>query len=322
MSFHLKGFDNVQESTLSNEIQDNIIEFFDWALLNKGNYFNVTAGETAPNGYDYSKLRLSQNENFTAGTCWEGVRSNWVWQSGIESTPSPLVGTNNTKPGISGVYINDTFYPTTTTGSYAHHVDYYNGRVVFDNALPTGTKIQAEHSYKWINVVYANEVPWLREVQYRSYDINGEFFNQSKGDWDIPPEARLQLPAIAVEIVPRRRISGFQLGGGSFVETDVLFHCIAENELERNKLVDIVSLQNERTFSTYDSNLVADADEFPIDYRGFPVSGALDFKRLALTHAGAAIRFKNSSVQGMDVIGNSFYGGIVKMTAEVIKLNV
>ena len=45
MSFHLKGFDNVQDSTLNNEIQDNMVEFFDWALLKKGNYFNVTVGE-------------------------------------------------------------------------------------------------------------------------------------------------------------------------------------------------------------------------------------------------------------------------------------
>ena len=80
MSFHLKGFDKVQDSTLNNEIQDNMVEFFDWALLKKGNYFNVTVGETAPNGYDYSKLRLSSDERFTTGTCWEGVRGNWVWQ--------------------------------------------------------------------------------------------------------------------------------------------------------------------------------------------------------------------------------------------------
>ena len=320
--FHLKGFNSVKDATLNNEIQDNLIEFFDWALLKKGNYFNVSVGETSPDGYDYSQLRLSSNENYTTGTCWEGVRSNWVWQSGVSYSPTPLVGTNNAKPGVSGVYVDDTFYPTTTTGAYAHHVDYFNGRVVFDSPIPTGSKVQVEHSYKWINVVYANSVPWLREIQYRSYDVNGEFLQPSKGKWDIPPEARLQLPAIAVEIVPRRNITGFLLGGGSYVNTDVLFHCIAEDEITRNKLVDIVSLQNEKTFYAFNSNLVASSGDFPLDYRGTPVSGALNFEELVLKHYGPDIRLKNSSVQGMEVINSNFCAGTVKLTAEVIKTNV
>ena len=322
MSFHLKGFNSVKDTTLNNEIQDNMVEFFDWALLKKGNYFNVTLGETAPNGYDYSKLRLSSDERFTAGTCWEGVRNNWVWQSGVNYSPAPLVGTNNTKPGISGVYVDDTFYPTTTTGDYAHHVDYFNGRVLFDSPIPTGSKVQVEHSYKWINIVYANSVPWLREVQYRSYDINGEFFQAAKGDWDMPPEARLQLPAIAIEIVPRRTITGYQLGGGSYVDTDVLFHCLAEDEMTRNKLVDIVSLQNDKTFYAFNSNSIAASGDFPLDYKGSPVSGAMNFEELVLKHYGPDIRLKNSSVQGMDVINSNFCAGIVKLTAEVIKTNV
>ena len=322
MSFHLKGFNSVQDTTLNNEIQDNMVEFFDWALLKKGNYFNVTLGETAPNGYDYSKLRLSSDERFTAGTCWEGVRNNWVWQSGVNYSPAPLVGTNNTKPGISGVYVDDTFYPTTTTGDYAHHVDYFNGRVLFDSPIPTGSKVQVEHSYKWINVVYANSVPWLREVQYRSYDINGEFLQAAKGDWDMPPEARLQLPAIAIEIVPRRTITGYQLGGVSYVDTDVLFHCLAEDEMTRNKLVDIVSLQNDKTFYAFNSNSIAASGDFPLDYKGSPVSGAMNFEELVLKHYGPDIRLKNSSVQGMDVINSNFCAGIVKLTAEVIKTNV
>ena len=41
---NLKGFNSVFDSTLNNELQDNIIEFLDWNLLGKGNYFNVTKG--------------------------------------------------------------------------------------------------------------------------------------------------------------------------------------------------------------------------------------------------------------------------------------
>ena len=34
----LKGIKDIKESTLNNEIQDGIIEYFDWALLGIGNY--------------------------------------------------------------------------------------------------------------------------------------------------------------------------------------------------------------------------------------------------------------------------------------------
>jgi len=320
--YDLKGFDNVTQLNLTNHIQDNMVEFFDWALLNKGNYFNVDLGELSPGGDDYSRLRLSSDPNYTSGQVWEGFRGNWVWQSGVTYSPSPLVGSDNAKPGISGVYVENTFYPSNTVGAYAHHVDYFNGQVVFDTAIPTGSKVQAEYSYKWINIVYANSIPWLREVQYRSYDINSNFLTLGNGDWDTPPETRLQLPAIAVEIVPRRSLKGYQLGGGQWVYTDVLFHCLAEDDITRNELVDIVSLQGEKKIPAFESNKVAASGDFPIDYRGTPVSGALAFPELVSEHQGASIRLVNPAVQGMDMINNSMYGGIVKITTEVIKNSI
>ena len=81
--FDLKGFNRVTDLNLNNHIQDNIIEFFDWALLNKGNYFNVDLGELSPGGDDYSRLRLSSDPNYTAGQVWEVFRGTWVWQSGV-----------------------------------------------------------------------------------------------------------------------------------------------------------------------------------------------------------------------------------------------
>jgi hypothetical protein len=320
--FNLKGFDTVFDATLNNELQDNILEFLDWGLLEKGNYFNVDFGETSPNGFDYSKLRPSSDDNLAAGKVWEGFRENWVWQSGVNYSPAPIVGTSHTQPGISGVYVNNTFYPSNTAGTYAHYVDYYNGRIVFDSAIPTGSTVQVEHSYKWINVMYANEVPWIQDVQYRTYDMTSEFFINGKGKWDRPPDARIQLPAIAIEVVPRRSMKGYQLGGGQWVYTDILFHCIAENESVRNKLVDIVSLQNDKTIFKFDSNLIAASGDFPIDYRGTPVSGALRYPDLVNAHYGGRIRFIDSSVQGMDTVNSNFYAGIVKLTTEVIKGDV
>ena len=76
----LKGFDKILEYTIANETQDNLIEYFDWGLLEKGNYFNVTLGEQDYNGNDYSLLKPTNNTNFLAGEAWEGFRKNWVWK--------------------------------------------------------------------------------------------------------------------------------------------------------------------------------------------------------------------------------------------------
>lgn len=322
MSDHLKlkGFNSVFDSTLNNELQDNIIEFLEWSLLEKGNYFNVTIGELSSDGDDYSRLRLSSNSNYPQGQAWEGFRSNWIWQSGISYSPAPLVGTNNTKPGISGVYVNDTFYPSSTTGTYSHKVDYYNGRIIFNNAIPTDSKVQAEYSYKYINIFYSNSLPWLAEVQYRSLDVPENFINKTK--FDLPSESRVQLPAIAVELVPRRTLRGYQLGGGQFVSTDVLFHCLAEDEYTRNKLVDIISLQNDKTIYMFDSNRVAQSGAFPLDYAGVPVSGALRYPDLIQNYYRGSFRTKNTIVQGMKLINSNFYAGIVRMTMESIETSI
>lgn len=315
---NLQGFDNVYSTTLNNELQDNLVEFFDWALLEKGNYQNVTLGEIGPSGSDYSKLRLSSTQSYANGMAWEGFRKNWVWQSGISYSPQPLVGNNNNIPGISGVYVNNTFYPSSTVGTYSHKVDYYNGRVIFNNPIPTGSVVKAEYSYKYINILYANNLPWIREIQYRTLDVPSNFNIAGKGDFNLSTEARVQLPAIAIEIVPRRTLRGYQLGGGQYIDTDVLFHCLAEDEFTRNKLVDIVSLQNDKTIYMFNSNAIASSGAFPLDYRGIPVSGALRYPDLINRYFGGAMRFKNSTVQGMELINSNFCAGIVRFTIETI----
>ena len=323
MSFQkLKGISDVFEYTLNNDIQDNLIEYFDWALLDIGNYFNVSLSELAPNGEDYSKLRLSSNDQYNKGQVWEGFRKNWVWQSGVDYTPEPTVGSNNEKPGVSGVYVDDTFHPNTSTGTYAHTIDHHNGRIIFDSAIPTSSKVQVEYSYKWINVVYANSVPWLRELQVRTDEPTSSFFDVDKGSWDIPPESRLQLPAIAIEVVAKRTLKPYQLGGGQWVYTDVLFHCITEDEITRNKLVDIVSMQSDKTIQIFDSNAINQAQDYPLDYNGVPVPSALRYPDLVERHSGGSFRLTKAVVQDMIMVDSDIFGGVIRFTAEGIKNNI
>ena len=321
----LKGFKNIKEATTNNAIQDNLIEYFDYGLLDKGNYYNVTLGMTSPNGSDYSRLRPASDDYYPSGQVWEGFRSNWVWQSGLAPSgmDSPIVGNDPLNPGISGVYVDGQFEPTSGVGDYSHHIDYFNGRVIFDSPIPTGSVVQAEYSYKYINVVYANNVPWMRQIQVETQEPDIDFLNLDTGKAVIPPEARLQLPAIAIEIVPQRVMRGYQLGGGQWVYTDVLFHCIAEDEYTRNKLVDIVSLQNDKQIYVFDMNAINEDNAYPLDHRGMPVANALTYPDLVKQYSGGAcVRIIKTVVEGMTMPQADLFGGTVRTTVEAIKLDI
>jgi hypothetical protein len=236
---------------------------------------------------------------------------------------APIVGTNADVPGISGVYVDDVFQPTSGVGPYKHYVDYFNGRVVFDSPIPTGSVVQAEFSYKYINVVYANNVPWMREIQTKTLYPTSDFLDINKGKWNLPPEARLQLPAVAIEIVPQRNFKGYQLGGGQWIYTDVLFHCIAEDEYTRNSLVDIISLQNDKNIYAFDMNDISNNGDFPLDYRGMPVPSALLYPELVeLYSVGSKYRITKTTVQDMVMLKSDVFGGVVRSTVELIKGNI
>jgi hypothetical protein len=171
-------------------------------------------------------------------------------------------------------------------------------------------------------MVYANSVPWLREIQQNTIQPKSAFLQTGKGEWDLPPESRLQLPAIAVEIVQGRSLKGYQIGGGLLVYTDVIFHCVAEDEVTRNKLVDIVSFQNDKNIRLFDSNLINNASKFPLNHNGVPVSGALRYPDLVDQYEGGMLRLTKANAQEMIFLGGNLYGGIVRFTTEGIKTNI
>ena len=76
---------------------------------------------------------------------------------------APIISDSIAIPGISGVYVDDTFYPSDTTGTYSHKVDYFNGRIIFDNAIASTSKVQAEFSYKYSKT-------WFMLVIYLGYE--------------------------------------------------------------------------------------------------------------------------------------------------------
>jgi hypothetical protein len=310
----LKGFNSVFETTLGNELQDNIVEFFDWGLLQKGNYFNVTVGERNEKNEDYSKLSYVDLKNVD-GVSFQGFRGNWVWQSGISYSPPPVYP--------SSIYVDGQLNVQPSGRNYK--IDYYNGRITFTqpsgtnnrNGINKNSVIQVPYSYKYINVIYANTLPWLREVEYKSlYNVDADL-NQN-----VPSEMKIQLPAIAVEIVPNRRMSGYQLGGGQYITNQILFHCIAENDFDLNRLVDIVSMQNDKTIYTFNSNTIASSGAFPIKYDGTLSSNPLRYPELINNFPGYNIRLSKCTANDTKAINSNLFLCIVSIMAEIINENI
>jgi len=336
---NLKGFDYVGDAGLSEQLKTNLIEFFDWALLEKGNFFSVNIPSTGQYGGARHNLRLVDDPNYNSGQVWESYRGNWVWQSGLAFTnqadviqkalEDPTYPERKRLPGVSGVFIGSTFAPTSGVGTYAHHVDYTRGRVIFDSAIDTTSTVSADYSFKWINVISANDSPWFKELQYRSLRRdNSDFDLAGSGDWSQLGQTRIQLPAIAVEVVPRRKMDPYQLGGGQYVTTDVLFHIMTEDGHTRDSLVDAITFQKEKSIYMFDVNRMARKNAYPLDYRGTAVSGALRYPDLVAPSADGGyrwdgiqsgkLRFLDTSSQEVSMLNPSLYTGVVRTSMEVI----
>ena len=313
MSFtDLKGFDSIAQNLPDDHLRANIISYFDYGLLNKGNFHNVRIPSSGQYGGTKHKLELTKDPRYTNGQVWQAYRGNWVWQSGLDTTSIQ----------VSGVNVNGTFYPLSTAGAYSHYVDYKNGRIIFNSAISTSATVTAEYSYKYANVVDANEFSFFKQLQEGSLRIDSpNFTNPSSGNWATLPENRLQLPVIAVEVTNAHSFAPYQIGGGQWMRTKIIFHVMAEDQKQASKLATAVAMQNDKTISTFNVGLVSQNNRSPLDYRGSIASGALTHPQMVDAYPYRKISFINMRpAEGQWL--NAVYYVPVSCTAEVVIPNI
>jgi len=321
-STELKGFASIGDDTYSDILRANIVSFIDWGLINKGGFFNVTIPSSGIyGGTGKHVLRLIEEQRYQNGRVWQAFRGNWVWQSGLSTPIQPIQ--------VSGVYVNGSFYPLNTSGTYAHYVDYPRGRIVFDNPIPSSASVQAEYSYKWVNVVDARDYTFLKTAQIESLNTSNPSFNMiGSGDYDRPIDSRLQLPLITVEISKRTTLKGYELGNGSYCWKNVICEIYGENDRNANKLSDILTFQKEKTIHLYDTNAISRQRRFPLDVRGSINSGALTYPQLVApssqggfmlqNHCTGTLYFKDAESNDGGWLNQNLYYSIVKYQTESI----
>ena len=313
----LKGIVNVGDCLLSEEIETNLKAYFDWTLLKIGNSINVQRSQTTLYSGSPDVLRRVNDPNYTNGQVWETPKQDLIWETGVAYS-------GNSPTSISGVWVDSTFYgPSDST--YGHHVNHPLGRVVFASAISTSATVQLNYSYRWVQFHIAENAEWWEELQYDAHRADDSNYSVvGSGAWGILSNHRVQLPAVVVEVVPRRRSSGYELGSGSlWVHQDVLFHVLAQSRWERNKLLDIISLQNDSTIWFFDPTDVAENEAYALSPSGTLISGKGMYPSLVGPRSGGGFRsrkctFTNTIISEVESHNSSLHEGTVRSTLELV----
>jgi len=306
-----KHVSQVGETLLTSQIESNMKSYLDWGLLGIGSFSNVSIPTSGAYGGTFDKLRLVDDPSYSQGQIWEAARKDWVWETGVYYDTQPVQ--------ISGVTVNGTFYGT-GDATYGHHYNYPLGRVVFNSAVPENSNVQLNYSYRNVQTYIADQAPWWDEIQYGSLRVDDStLYDSGSGNWQILANNRVQLPAVVVEATSRRQFRPYEMGTvGNFVYTDVLFHIISESRWWRNQLVDILSLEKDRSIWLYDNNKVAGATGYPLDYRGMVLPDAPMYPKLVESYRFKMARFYGMNVTEMQSPTARLHRGTVRATFEIV----
>jgi hypothetical protein len=313
-----KAISDINRPFITNNLVNGVIDFCNWSLLNIGGFVNVTRSPAVSGVYggDRFRLRRVTDGRFTVGTVYEGFRSNWVWESGLDYTTQPIHS--------SGVWINDTFY-TSNHATYGHYVDYPRGRVVFNNSLPANTVVQTEFACRTAFFV-DSETDYVQRLMWDTWDVSRSDWLGSSGNWSDLSDLRLQLPIVGVKIVDNMSFAPYALGGGQWCNTDVLYYIFTEDKYTKRQLCDILAAQNDKTIWIPNYALMKSDPDYPLslNYYGTPVVSAVQYPDLVgeSGYRWRKVQFMNTKVQDNMSVHNNLHKAIVRTTVQIIMYNI
>lgn len=260
MAISLRGVQNVGDPLQTDLLEYSLFAYFQWGLANAGGYFNVSRGDTAPYGGDPTTLRPYKHPSLGIGKVWEGARKDWAYETGLSQDTQPIRPT--------GVWVNGTFYPSNTTGAYAHSINYVDGQVIFASAIPKTSIVQVEHSHRFYHIT-TPDTPWWREFQRNSFRFDDSHFTSTdnKGEWSVMSSHRVQLPTIVIEATPLTgRIPHEVASNAARLTQLVRFHIFTEigDRFNAKQLPDIITNQWNTTITGLNKASIMDNGVAPL----------------------------------------------------------
>lgn len=249
MGLTFKGINEAQYAgaELTDILQTTLKWWLDWGFAHEGAYEIVVKDD------DEALTRISQDERFQPGQVWDGFGRQWIWESGIQG---PSGGINPTR--VSGIYIDDVFFPIGTSGTFAFHVDYIHARIIFDNSQANNIEVKVPSTVRQI-MVADSDSPVFRELMLNA---NADFLDGSQTTSTPSKDFQVHMPSIFIRIDTGRQ-RGLQLGGGQIKTRIVSFHIFTETPQDRNLLMDWIDYQSRIAFNLVDINKIPPQfDEF------------------------------------------------------------
>lgn len=306
-----KNVDNIASDLLLNMLESNFKTYLDWAFLNIGGWFDVTLTSSGIYGTNsHAKLVFSEDPAYTDGQAWQSIRKDWIWETGV-------VFNSSSPTNISGIYIDNVFNPY-SSGDFI--IDYPNGRIIFDTEVDTDSQIKLNYSYRYVQTYRANDSPWFNILQFSTYETNNQdIVRTSDGDWSIGGQHRIQMPAIVIESLAKSRSRPYEIGNNNLIiEQDIAFHILAENKNDRNKLLDILRLQQDSVIVLYDTNTIAQNNLYPLDYNGDRKNSPLMYPDMVSQYRWRKCWIKNVNLFEIDSAHPYLHRGLVRATVEII----
>lgn len=309
------GVDGIGSTQIINELENNYKSFLEWGFLNAGGFSNVTRPTTNISTFDLHRLRPTKDDNRLPNTVWQTPRKDWVYESGVSY--------NNYSPiNISGIYVNGTFRPGPTgDATISYTLDYTDGQVIFNSGLAPSSVVELNYSYKNIQVYKSEQFPYWRQIQFGSLENKTGLTLSDKGDFSIGSEHRVQLPAVVIETTARSNSRPFRLGDKSlYIEQDLLLHILSDNPQDKNNIIDILRVQEDRVIWLYNTDAVVKSGVFPLNYNGSKNVNGQNYDTIINEplFQWNKCRLTKINISDITFTNMRMFGGVVRITNEII----
>ncbi len=310
-----KAVEHYGDFTESTILRESLTQYFNWGFLSIGAFQNIQINSSGAGGRNDCLLYpVKSNLNYYSnGQVWQSNRQNWVWESGMSYGIQPIE--------ISGIYVGNTFQPTSGVGPYSFNIDYPNGRIIFNTAISDTSVVKCAYSAKRVRFTSVDDESFKKIQQFSLLNQDSNFPIGSGMNVELS-NLRVQTPLVAIEPVPRKDFPyGIQLGGGTYMFQDVLFHIYSDTSTERDKIFDIITKQFNTTIVLTDINKLADNNIYPLNIKGNIVNQSTrNYTNLVgegSQYGWRQCTFERMIGQEMSTYNNSFFGAVARMTAKI-----
>jgi hypothetical protein len=305
-----KGVTNIGHDFLLNILESNFKMYLDWSFLSIGAWFDVRLNNETIYGVNVpSKLIPVLDPSYEEGQVWQSIRKDWVWERNVTHEDiSPLAISSATINGVT----------TAKSGNFS--VNYALGRIILNTSINITSEVLLEYSYRFVQVYRSCDVPWFNLLQYGSFDTSNPDIQRSEdGDYTIGPHQRIQMPCIIIDAVPRARSFPYELGNDNLrIEQDIVFYVLAETKNDRNKLLDILRLQQDGFLYLFNTNELVQNQEFPLNYLGDLIPYNLEYPEIIDNYKWRKCWIKTANLIEMGSVHPNLYQGAVRFTTEII----